>query len=96
MALSFVKKKYTAVIPINMDANQEAAQLTISHIGGRNATTPANTTVLTDCDPDGMATADMKLYQFFRISGVAFKLFWPEGTEATTTPVQWAMGFSSN
>ena len=96
MALSFVKKKYTTVLPIEMGLNEDLAQLTISHIGARNSTTPANTTVLTDADPDGMATSDMKLYQFFKISGVAFKLFWPEGTEAASTPVQWAMAYSSN
>ncbi len=87
MALSFVKKKYTVVKPIEMAVNGESSQFTISHIGGRNSTTPASTIVLTDCDPDGMATDDMKLYQFFKISGVSFKLFWPEGTEAETTPV---------
>ncbi len=87
MALSFVKKKYTTVLPITMGVGEDLAQLTISHIGARNSTTPGNTTVLTDCDPDGMATEDMKLYQFFKISGVAFKLFWPEGTEAASTPV---------
>ncbi len=38
----------------------------------------------------------MNLYQFFRITGVAFKIFFPEGTDPGSTPVQWAMGFSSN
>lgn len=38
----------------------------------------------------------MELYQFFKISGVAFKLFFPEGTDPTSTPVQWALGYSSN
>ena len=29
----------------------------------------------------------MALYQYFRITGVAFKLFWPEGTDPESTPV---------
>ncbi len=87
MALSFVKKKYTFVSPINMAVGVDAANVTISHIGGKNSTTPANTFSLKDADPDGMTTSDMKLYQFFKISGVAFKMFWPEGTSAQDTPV---------
>jgi len=34
-----------------------------------------------------MLTDQMKLYQFFKITGVAFKLFFPEGTDAGSTPV---------
>ncbi len=96
MAMSFVKKKYTTVVPLRVAAGNSSVEFTISHIGGRNVTTPASTQVITDANPDGMLIADMALYQFFKISGVAFKLFWPEGTEAETTPVQWAMGYSSN
>ena len=87
MAMSFVKKKYTTVIPLRVAAGNASVEFTISHIGGRNITTPASTQVLTDANPDGMLIADMNLYQFFKISGVAFKLFFPEGTEAETTPV---------
>ncbi len=65
----------------------DAANVTISHIGGKNSTNPTTTFSLKDADPDGMTTSDMKLYQFFKISGVAFKLFWPEGTSAQDTPV---------
>jgi len=38
----------------------------------------------------------MKLYQFFRITGVSFKVFFPEGTNVQSTPVQWALGYSAN
>jgi hypothetical protein len=38
----------------------------------------------------------MELYQFFKITGVAFKIFFPEGTEASKTPVQWSMGYSNS
>lgn len=96
MALSFVKKKYTAVFPIRVLANQSSSETTISHIGGRNSAGTANTINLASCNPDGLTTSDMGLYQFFRITGVAFKMFFPEGTDPGSTPVQWAMGFSSN
>ncbi|AXQ66607.1 MAG: hypothetical protein [Circoviridae sp.] len=96
MALSFVKKKYTVVLPLKVASGSNLVQSTISHIGARNAAVPASTIQLTECDPDQMATKDMELYQFFKITGVAFKLFWPEGTDVGSTPVQWAMGYSSN
>jgi len=38
----------------------------------------------------------MAAYQYFRITGVAFKLFFPEGTIPEATPVQWSMGYSNN
>lgn len=38
----------------------------------------------------------MKAYQYFKITGVSYKIFWPEGTDLDNTPVQWAMGYSSN
>lgn len=96
MSLSFVKKKYTTVIPLKCPSGAQSVELTISHVGGRNSTTPAATYPITTADPDGMLASDMLLYQFFRITGVAFKLMFPEGTEAVNTPVQWAMGYSSN
>jgi len=43
-----------------------------------------------------MASVDMGQYQFFRITGVAFKLFFPEGTTPQSTPVQWSLGYSAN
>ena len=47
-------------------------------------------------DPDAMASTDMRLYQYFRITGLAFKVFFPEGTTPAATPVQWSMGYSNN
>lgn len=62
-SLSFVKKKYTVVIPISVDAGQNLTQFTISHIGGVNTNAPVPATLtLKDCNPDGMAQADMDLY----------------------------------
>ncbi len=43
MAMSFVKKKYTTVIPLRVAAGNASVEFTISHIGGRNITTPAST-----------------------------------------------------
>jgi len=94
--LSYVKKKYTVVIPINVRNGEEFAQSTISHIGGKNSTTPAFTLTINDCNPDNMLLDQMKLYQFFKITGVGFKIFFPEGTTPEATPCQWSMGYSSN
>ncbi len=62
MAMSFVKKKYTTVLPLKVDAGNQSVEFTISHIGGRNVTTPASTRVITEANPDGMLIADMALY----------------------------------
>ncbi len=43
-----------------------------------------------------MASSDMRLYQYFRITGMAFKVFFPEGITPAATPVQWSMGYSNN
>lgn len=87
-ALSFVKKKYTYVAPIQFDDGANATSITISHIGGINTNSLlASTLTLGDANPDGIAEIDMKAYQFFRITGVGFKLFFPEGTDLNNTPV---------
>lgn len=95
-AYSYVKKKYTVVLPIDAGIDEDVVTTVISHIGGRNTTNPSQCLTLTDADPDGMAILDMNLYQFFKITGVAFKLFFPEGTTPEATPVQWAMAYSAN
>ena len=86
-SLSFVQKKYTFVQPINVAAGEDTAALTISHVGGKNNAEPAATVTLFDANPDNMLADQMRLYQFFKISGVAFKLFFPEGTSVGATPV---------
>ena len=37
----------------------------------------------------------MELYQYAKITGVAFKLLFPEGTTPEATPVQWSLGYSN-
>lgn len=95
-AYSYVKKKYTSVIPIVAGVGEEAVTTTISHIGGRNTTDPTNCITLSTADPDGMAQRDMESYQFFKITGVAYKVFFPEGTTPEATPVQWSLAYSAN
>lgn len=84
---SYIKKKYTLVQPITAILNRDYAETTISHFGGKNSTNPVNTITINNADPDGMTTRDMASYQYFRITGMAFKLFWPEGTTPAATPV---------
>jgi len=95
-AYSYVKKKYTTVLPVTVRAGEDYASVTVSHIGGRNSTRPLSTLAVTSANPDNMATADMDAYQFFKITGVAYKLFFPSGTDPGSTPVQWSLGYSAN
>ncbi len=95
-ALSYVRKKYTVVLPLIAQEGQNAIAGTISHIGGRNGSNPSDTITLTSANPDNMASEDMSLYQYFKISGVGYKLFFPEGTTPQATPVQWSLAYSAN
>lgn len=38
----------------------------------------------------------MDLYQFFKIRGVAVKMFYPMPTDVASTPIQWAIGYSAS
>lgn len=89
-----MKQKYTTVFPIIIPEGADVAQTTISHIAGKNVTTSAATLSLTDCNPDQKLLTNMDLYQFFKITGVAFKVFFPEGTTPEATPISWSMGYS--
>lgn len=84
---SYVKKKYTLVRTIDIAAGSDVRETTISHIGGPNVTEPAGTFTLANVNPDNMASVDMRAYQYFKITGVAFKIFFPEGTTPEATPV---------
>lgn len=95
-AYSYVKKKYTLVLPLTCRESTDSVSLTVSHLGGLNSTTPQNTVSLAKVNPDDMALMDMKAYQFFKITGVGFKLYFPEGTSPLATPVQWSMGYSAS
>lgn len=95
-AYSYVKKKYTTVIPLTAGVGEESVAGTISHIGGRNTTNPSDCVTLARADPDGMLLADMEQYQFFKVTGIAYKIFFPEGTTPAATPVQWSLAYSAN
>ena len=62
-------------------ADKEELAFTISHFSGKNSEVPSGTYSLTDANPNNVASADMACYQFFRITGLGFKLFFPPGTE---------------
>ncbi len=66
----YVKKKYTFVEPIIVGVGDEAAVTTISIMGGKNSTTPANCLTLRSANPDGLASNDMSQHQHFKITGV--------------------------
>ncbi len=69
--------------------SQDTWEKTISHIHNRNANaSDVNDTItLFDVDQDDQLSTDMELYQYLKITGVAFKLLFPEGTTPEATPV---------
>ena len=95
-AMTWIRKKYTRVFTIDAEAGSDVWEQTVSLIGGRNATTPADTVTLTDVNQDNQLRTDMGLYQFFRIRGVAIKMFFPMPTDVASSPVQWTCAYSQN
>lgn len=62
-SLSYVKKKYTTVFPVDLALGETAAEFTISHVGGINTNSPIGAThTMKDSNPDGMLGSDMALY----------------------------------
>jgi len=92
----YTKKKYTEVIPLKVAAGEVNSFATISIMGGRNSTSPLGTFTLAGVNPDGMLANDMNQHQHFKITGVALKLFFPEGTDVDHTAVQWSMAYSGS
>ncbi len=92
----YVKKKYTFVEPIVVGVGDDSALTTVSIMGGKNSTTPANCLTLRTADPDSLASNDMSQHQHFKITGCQVKIFWPEGTTPEATPVQWCMAYSGS
>jgi len=68
----------------------------VSLIGAKNNSDPNGTITLFDVDQDNQLGSDMALYQFFKIRGVAVKMFYPMPTDVASTPIQWAMGYSAS
>lgn len=90
-ALTYVRKRYTKVFTMDVTGSpsQDTWERTISHIHNRNANaSDVNDTItLFDVDQDDQLSTDMELYQYLKITGVAFKLLFPEGTTPEATPV---------
>ena len=70
--------------------------VTVSLIGTKNSTDLPNTITLSDVNQDAQLSSDMRLYQFFRIRGVATKMFFPMPTDVASSPVQWVSAYSAN
>ncbi len=93
-ALTYVKKRYTKVFTMDViggaapGGGERSWERTISHVHNRNsnATDPNATITLFDVDQDSQLSTDMDLYQYAKITGVAFKLLFPEGTTPESTP----------
>ncbi len=94
--MTWIRKKYTRVFTMDCEAGSDVWEQTISLIGGRNQTSPADTTTLVDTNQDNQLRSDMELYQFFRIRGVAIKMFFPMPTDVASSPVQWTCAYSQN
>ena len=95
-SMTWIRKKYTKVFTMTVPAASDAYEQTISLIGGRNANAPASTITLFDVDQDAQLSSDMRLYQFFRIRGVAMKMLFPMPTDVASSPVQWTCAYSAN
>lgn len=95
-ASTYIRKRYTKVFILQARLNGEVAQTTVSLIGAKNASDTAGTITLFDVNQDNQLGSDMDLYQFFKIRGVACKLFFPMPTDVASSPIQWALGYSAS
>lgn len=95
-ASTWIRKKYTKTFLIEAEQGADSSGWTVSLIGGKNNQTPALTITLADVNQDNQLSTDMRLYQFFRIRGVATKMFFPMPTNADASPAQWSMSYSAS
>ncbi len=72
---------------MDCEAGSDSWNSTVSLIAGKNVNAPADTITLSDVDQDFQLQTDMALYQFFRIRGVAVKMFFPMPTDVASSPV---------
>lgn len=59
---TWIRKKYTKVFTMDVEAGTDSWVQTVSLIGGRNANAPADTTTLFDVNQDNQLRTDMTLY----------------------------------
>lgn len=95
-ATTWIRKKYTKVFVMDCEGGSDVWETTVSLIGGKNSNAVADTYTLNDVNQDSQLKTDMGLYQFFRISGVAIKMFFPMPTDVASSPVQWACAYSAS
>lgn len=94
--MTWIRKKYTRTFTLDALTAADNAFATISLIGGKNNQDPTNTVTLFDNNQDSQLAGDMRLYQFFRIRGVAVKIFFPMPTTENATPCQWSLAYSQS
>lgn len=85
--MTWIRKKYTKVFTMRIGSGVDVYEKTISLIGSKNQSDEPNTFTLDDVNQDQQLDTDMELYQFFRIRGVAFKMFFPMPTDVASSPV---------
>lgn len=95
-AMTWIRKKYQKVITMEIPAGSDVWQKTVSLIGSKNSTSPADTYTVSEVNNDAQLGRDVGLYQFFRIRGVAIKMLFPMPTNVDSSPVQWSIGYSMN
>jgi hypothetical protein len=87
-ANTVIRKKYTKVFLMECEDGSDVYEATVSLIGGRNSSgAPDDTVTLGDVNQDSQLRTDMELYQFFKISGVSVKMFFPMPTSVEDSPV---------
>lgn len=86
-AMTWIRKKYTRVFDIDTETGQDNFFKTVSLIGAVNSADPGNTITLASVNQDAQLGTDMRLYQFFRIRGVAIKAFFPMPTDTQSSPI---------
>lgn len=91
---AFVRKKYTATFSFAVPANVDTSSICISLISGKNQQAPEQTITLSSCNQNANLSSDQRLYQFFKIRGCAFKMFFANTSQPETTPIQWSMAYS--
>lgn len=91
-----MRKKYTKTFILKCAQGKSESAITVSHIGTKNTNDPGGTITLADTEQDDNLNNDMELYQFAKITGVGIKMFFPEGTTTSQTPVQWSLAYSAS
>lgn len=86
-ASTWIRKKYTKVFLMQVEAGSDVFETTISLIGSKNSSAPGDTITIADVNQDNQLKTDMGLYQFFRIRGVSLKMIFPMPTDVKNSPV---------